>query len=47
MPAPAQAACIARFRSPAPMQVPTIASSGAPSPNINGTIRYSSRAPVP
>ncbi|MNF84920.1 hypothetical protein D3C84_673010 [compost metagenome] len=45
--APTQAALRARSRLPAPMQVPTMASSGAPKPNARGTNRYSRRAAVP
>ena len=45
--APTQAARSARSRWPAPMQVPTIATSGAPRPNTSGTSRYSSREAVP
>ena len=32
---------------PAPMAVPTIATSGPPKPNASGISRYSSRAPTP
>ena len=37
----------ARSRWPAPILVPTSATSGAPRPKISGISRYSSRAPVP
>ena len=45
--APIQAARSARSRCPAPMQVPTIATSGAPMPKTSGISRYSSREAVP
>jgi hypothetical protein len=45
--APAQVARSARSRWPAPMQVPTMATSGAPRPKTSGTSRYSSRDAVP
>ena len=44
---PTKAMRSARSRWPAPILVPTIATSGAPSPNTSGISRYSSRAPVP
>ena len=47
MAAPIQVARKARSRWPAPMQVPTMATSGAPRPNTSGTSRYSSRDAVP
>src|SRR6266550_5968582 len=47
MAAPIQAVRNARPRWPAPMLVPTIATSGPPSPKTSGTSRYSRRAPVP
>src|SRR5262245_42546300 len=47
MAAPVHATFSARSRRPAPIEVPTIAATGAPKPNTNGTRRYSSRAPVP
>ena len=47
MPALTQVARRARSRCPAPMQVPTMATSGAPRPNTSGTSRYSSREAVP
>ena len=37
----------ARSRLPAPILVPTSATSGPPMPNTSGTSRYSSRAAVP
>src|SRR5260370_34259008 len=47
IPAPIQAARSARSRRPAPMFVPTMATSGPPSPNTRGIRRYSRREPVP
>ena len=44
---PIQAARSARSRLPAPMLVPTIATSAPPNPNDSGTSRYSSRVPTP
>src|SRR6516165_4973198 len=46
MAAPIQTVRKARPRSPAPMLVPTIATSGPPRPNTSGTRRYSMREPV-
>ncbi len=45
--APVQATRKARSRWPAPIFVPTSATSGAPRPKTSGIRRYSSRAPVP
>jgi len=45
--APTKAMRSARSRWPAPIFVPTNATSGAPRPKTIGISRYSSRAPVP
>ena len=44
---PIQAARSARSRLPAPMLVPTSATSAPPNPNDSGTSMYSSRVPTP
>ena len=46
-PAPTQATRRARSSWPAPMFVPTIVTSAAPSPKTSGIWRYSSRTPSP